>query len=316
LRESWSACEDDRITMCSNEISSDVCTPAGLESLWTLPSRSTTITLSLRRHPHRDAVQIRGIVRLDALGSDRGRTGITGLRRLSGRQYDAVVCATPMPAPRRPVGQWLTIRGAGAQALAGLELPASGCGQVVGADARGRAVAVSLFGPGVVRVEVHGTLHLAQQVVLRSLALGARVRVHSTRAGAWREMVEAVGDVGRLQAIGTSGGAEIAPRRDYSVEIYDGLPEQSVRGARTVIVVSPPHSLVSKDADIRLQLINGHRDEVLVTTRTGSTMVTMVASDEEMRFIGSSLDVTEPVDVHGWADHPDRPDPGWSTRQE
>lgn len=129
-------------------------------------------------------------------------------------------------------------------------------------------------------------------------------------------MVEAVGDLGRLQAIGTSGVAETAPRRDYSVEIYDGVPEQSARGAVTVIVVSPPHSPVSADADVRLQLLDGHRDEVLVTTRTGSTTVTMVASDEEMRFIGSSLDVIEAADVHGWADHPNQPDRGWSTEQE
>lgn len=300
LQESWEACRSGRLTLCSNNIEPAGYTSAGLDSLWTLSSRSTTITLSLRRHPQRDVIQVRGIVRLDALGPDPGLAGITGSRRLSGRQYDAVVCATPLPAPRRPVGQWLTVRGQGTHALIGLGLPASGCGQVVGADDRGHAVAVPLFGPGVARAEVHGTLHLAQQVALRSLALGARVRVHSTRAGSWRQMVEAVGDVARFQVIGV--GAETEPRRDYSVEIYDGMPEQSVRGAMTVIVVSPPHSPVSTDADVRLQLLDGHRDEVLVTTRTGSTTVTMVASDEEMRFIGASL--------HSQSDR------DWSTRQE
>ncbi|ANW66322.1 type VII secretion protein EccE [Mycobacterium sp. djl-10] len=302
VQESWSACHSGRLSLCSNDIEPGGYTCAGLDSLWTLPSRSTTITLSLRRHPQRDVIQIRGIVRLDVFGPDPGRALIGGSRRLFGRQHDAVACATPLPAPRRPVGQWLTVRGQGTHALTGLGLPASGCGQVVGADDHGNAVAVPLFGPGVSRTEVHGTLHLAQQVVLRSLALGARVRVHSTRAGSWRQMVEAVGDAASLHVIGA--GAESAPRGDYSVELYDGKPEQSVRGAMTVIVVSPPHSPVSTDADVRLQLLDGHRDEVLVTTRTGATTVTMVASDEEMRFIGASFD------------HHSRPDRDQFTRQE
>ena len=291
VQESWSACHHGRLELSSSGIEPALYTSEGLCSLWTLPSRSTTVTLSLRCHPKRESVDIRGIVRLDSFGRTRGRPGIPGLHHLSGRQHDAVVCASPLPAPRRPVGRWLTVPGEGTQALAGLELPASGCGQVIGADELGHAVAVPLFGPGVTRVEVHGTLHLAQQVALRSLALGARLRVHTRRVGAWRQMVEAVGDVGRLQAIGAeSAAAEPGPRRDYSVEMYDGVPEQSARGGMTVIVVSPSHSPVATAADVRLQLVDLNRDAVRVTTATGSATVTMVASEQEMRFIGSSLD--------------------------
>ena len=36
-------------------------------------------------------------------------------------------------------------------------MPASGCGQVIGADDHGRAVALSLFGPQIRRVEIAGT---------------------------------------------------------------------------------------------------------------------------------------------------------------
>ena len=278
--------------------------------MWNLPSGSTTVTLSLRRDEQRDAVELRGIVRLDSLG--RGRAGHVGLRQLSGRQFDALLCALPLPTPRRALDQWMTARGneGGAPPLAGLELPASGCGQVVGADEYGRAVALSLFGPSVARVELHGTLHLAQQVVLRSLALGARVRVHTRRTGAWREMVDAVGDVNQLQATGIDRGAiEAASPRDYSVEMYDGEPEQPVRVGMTAIVVSPTHSPPSRPADVRLQLLDQDSDEVLVTTRTGSATVTMVATDEEMRYIGSSFDVADPVGTREWTD--DRDQPAW-----
>jgi len=72
--------------------------------------------------------------------------------------------------------------------------------------------------------------------------------------------------------------------------MYDGVSEQSARGGRTVIVVSPTHSPVAAAADVRLQLVDVDRDVVRVTTAAGSATVTMVASDQEMRFIGSSLD--------------------------
>ncbi|MET0474244.1 MAG: type VII secretion protein EccE [Mycobacterium sp.] len=332
LDETWAACHSGRFRLRSYGIAPAACTSEGLGSLWTLPSRSTTVTLSFRRAEHRDAVELRGIVRLDSFG--RGQPVHPGLRRLSGRQFDALVCALPMPSPRRPVGEWMTVRNGdeGAQALAGLELPASGCGQVVGADERGRAVALSLFGPRVTRVEVHGTLHLAQQVVLRSLALGARVRVHTRRTGAWRAMVEEVGDASQLQATGTDRGAiEAGSRRDYSVEMYDGEPEQPVRMGVTAIVVSPTHSPPSTAADVRLQLLDQDRDEVLVTTRTSSATVTMVATDDEMRYIGSSFDMEgtegredregredpeDRVDERGWTDEHDQPAWGWPSRQE
>ena len=294
IEESWTACQSGRLHLRSHEIEPATCTTEGLGTLWSLPSHSTTLTLSLRRGEHRDAVELRGIVRLDSLG--RGREGHPGVRRLSGRQFDALLCALPWPTPRRPVGQWFTVRGDNElPPLAGLELPVAACGQVVGADEQGRAIAVPLFGPRVVRVELHGSLHLAQQVVLRSIALGARVRVRTRRTGAWREMVEAVGDANQLQVVGPDRGVvDSAAQQEFSVEMFDGEPERPVRVGATAVVVSPSNSPPSTAADVRLQLLDEDRDEVLVTTPTTSVTVTMVASDEEMRYIGASFDVADP----------------------
>ena len=312
LDETWTTCHSGRFQLRSYGIAPAACTSEGLGSLWTLPSHSTTVTLSLRRNEQRDAVELRGIVRLDSFG--RSQPGDARLRPLAGRQLDALTCALPLPTPRGPLGQWMTGRDDGAQALTGLTLPASGCGQVVGADEYGRAIALSLFGPRVTRVELHGTLHLAQQVVLRSLALGARVRVHTRRSGAWRAMVDQVGDVNQLQAIGSGRDAiRAGSRGHYSVEMYDGEPEQPVRRGVTAIVVSPTHSPASAAADVRVQLLDEGTDEVLVTTRAGSATVTMVATDDEMRYIGSSFDL---VDEYGWVDEPGRPAWDWSSGQE
>ncbi|MDV3128472.1 type VII secretion protein EccE [Mycobacterium sp. 21AC1] len=317
LKETWATCHRGRFQLRSYGIAPTACTSDGLGALWTLPSRSTTVTLSLRRDEQRGAVELRGIVRLDSFG--HGRQPQAGLRQLPGRQFDALACALPLPTPRQPVGQWITVRDddEGAQTLVDLELPASGCGQIVGADEYGRAVALSLFGPRVTRVELHGTLHLAQQVVLRSLALGARVQVHTRRTGAWRAMVEEVGDENQLRVTGTDRGAiEAGSRRDYSVEMYDGEPEQPVRMGVTAVVVSPTHSPPSTAADVRLQLLDEDRGEVLVTTGTSSATVTMVATDEEMRYIGSSFDTVDRPDERGWTDYHDQPAWDWPSRQE
>jgi len=315
LQETWTACRDGRIELRSYGMESATCTPEGLGALWMLPSRCTTITLSLRRDEQREAVELRGIVRLDSLG--RGRTDHAGMRRLSGRQFDALLCALPLSTPKRPLGHWFTIRdGELGQSLGDLKIPAAGCGQVVGADEHGRAVALSMFGHRVARVELHGTLHLAQQVVLRSLALGARVRVHTRRTGAWREMVEAVGDTTQFMAIGADRGVlEAGARRDFTVEMYDGVPEQPVRVGTTAIVVSPSHSQPSTAADVRLQLRDQDRDEVLVTTPTGSVTVTMVASDDEMRYIGASYDVADLPNSRTWTADGDQPGADWLSRQ-
>lgn len=296
VEEYWTTCRSGRLHLRSHDIEPATCTTAGLGALWSLPSRVTTLTLSLRRGERHDAVEVRGIVRLDSLG--RGRDGHPGVRRLTGRQFDALLCALPWPTPRRPVGRWSPLRGDDeSPPQAGLELPVAACGQVVGADEHGRAIAVPLFGPRVIRVELHGSLHLAQQVVLRSMALGARVRVRTRRTGAWREMVEAVGDANQLQVVGPDRGVvDPAASQEFSVEMFDGEPERSVRVGTTAMVVSPSHSPPSTPADVRLQLLDEDRDEMLVTTRTASVTVTMVASDEEMRYIGASFDVADP----GW----------------
>jgi hypothetical protein len=148
-----------------------------------------------------------------------------------------------------------------------------------------------LFGPQIERVEICGTLHLAQQAILRSLALGARARVHTRRPAAWRDMVEEVGDKNLLRVTDFDRGAiQAGADRNYSVEMFDGVAEQAVRVGVTAILVKPPHATPSREADVSLQLIDADNDVVTVGTRSGSAVVTMVATDDEMRYIKSSID--------------------------
>jgi type VII secretion protein EccE len=285
LEETWDMCRDGRFRLCSFAVESEMLTTAGLGVLWTVPSYSTTVCLSLRGDDDPDLVKVRGLARFD---SDFGvPVNLPGLVHLRGYQFSALAGSLPIPEPTRPVEHWAY--GRRDADLGDLAVPASGCGQVIGADDEGRAVALPLFGPQIGRVEINGTLHLAQQAVLRSLALGARVLVHSRRPGMWRAMVEEVDDHDLLWVADFNRGAiQAGSDRNYSVEMFDGVPERSVRAGVTTVVVAAPKTAVTPTADVALELVSLADATVKVSTRAGSAVVTMVATDDEMRYIKAS----------------------------
>jgi type VII secretion protein EccE len=285
LEETWDTCRDGRFRLCSFAVEPHMLTTAGLGVLWTVPSYSTTVCLSLRAGEDTEVVKVRGLARFD---SDFGvPADLPGMIHLRGYQFSALACSLPIPEPNRPVEHWAS--GRRDTALRDLAVPASGCGQVVGADDEGRAVALPLFGPQIGRVEIAGTLHLAQQAVLRSLALGARVLVHTRRAGLWRAMVDEVNDHDLLWVTDFHRGAlQAGSERNYSVEMFDGVPERPVRAGVTSMVVATPNTAVSSTADVTLELISLADATVKVSTRAGSAVVTMVATDDEMRYIKAS----------------------------
>jgi acyl-CoA hydrolase len=70
--------------------------------------------------------------------------------------------------------------------------------------------------------------------------------------------------------------------------MFDGVPERSVRAGVTSIVVAAPNTAVSTSADVALELVSLADAAVKVSTRAGSATVTMVATDDEMRYIKAS----------------------------
>jgi type VII secretion protein EccE len=283
--ETWEMCREGQFRLCSFAVKPGLLTTAGLGLLWTVPSYSTTVCLTIREDTEHDLVKVRGLARFDSeLGVP---VDLPGLSHLHGLQFSALTASLPIAPPPRPVDQWAY--GHADSDLSDLAVPASGCGQVIGADEEGRAVALPVFGPQIDRVDICGTLHLAQQVVLRALALGARVLVHSRRPGLWRDMVEVVDRHDLLWVANFNRQAiQAGSDRNYTVEVFDGVPEQSVRAGVTSMVVTPPNTAVSPNADVTLELISLEHDTVKVSTRAGSAVVTMVATDEEMRYIKAS----------------------------
>jgi hypothetical protein len=295
VHETWEDCREGQFRLRSFAVPAEMTTNAGLGLLWTVPSYSTTVTLSLRNADDPELVRVRGIVRFDGDVPVSGRRPpIEGLRELPGEQYAALAASLPIPAPVGRVDQWSY--GHREIDLRELVVPASGCGQVIGADVHGRAIALPLFGTQVERVEISGSLHLAQQVVLRSLALGARTLVHTKRPALWREMVDQVGRTDLLWVTEFNRGAiQAGADRNYSVEVFDQVSDHPVRVGVTSIVVTAPGVPVTPRATVALEQVSPD-GTVRVSTSAGTAVVAMVATDEELRYLRASAN-TRPVDA-------------------
>lgn len=288
LHEDWLHCADGNYRMTSYALSTGILTTAGLSALWSVPSDATTVAISLRNSED-GRFAVGGTVRFDTFGT-LGAVPAEGLEPLAGRQFAALMSSLPLT--RRDGGPAPWSFGSHSADFAGIRIPAAGCGQVIGADDLGRAVALPVFGPRIDRVEISGSLHLVQQVVLRALALGARVLVHSNRSAGWRTMTDAVADARLLWVTDYNRGAlQAGSERNYTVAVFDGVADTATRIGVTSVVVHPPRSEPVGDADVTLRQLADDPDRVVVTTRTESTVVSMVATDEEMRYIGHSLRV-------------------------
>lgn len=289
VEQTWLTCREGHFQLRTYLVKPTMLTTSQLGLLWTIPSYSTTTCISLQHDERHDLVKVRGLARFDSYG--HSRIQLPGLQVLPGQQFSALLCTLPLPVRGRPIGHWSF--GRGEAPFTNLAIPASGCGQVIGADGQGRAVALPLFGAQVRQVDICGGLRLAQQVLLRSLALGARVRVHSSRPAAWRDMVAQVGDR-RLLWVADVGSAtmQAGSDRNYSVEVFDGVALQSVRVGVSTIVLQPAGRVPSADADVSLEQLDISTNSVKVSTRHRSSVVTMVATDEELRYLTTSLDAS------------------------
>ncbi|MFW0786682.1 type VII secretion protein EccE [Gordonia sp. CPCC 206044] len=257
-----------------------------LDTVWANAAVSTTITLRLRADPDGTPV-VGGLVRFAELPS-AGRTvdawpaGLTGL---PDHQFDALAAGLPIGAAGDLDRRLLVSRGTDADALLHtLRFPAGGCGQLVGADRVGRAVAVPLFAPAVESVTIVAGRHLLGQVLLRAIAVGASVTVHTVSPARWHRLVESVGDPSRLGL-----HPDRAPTHGHRVAVYDGLTAPPpLPGTTHVIVVDPddadpddtPVDHVAPGALV-LREIPGVPQEIRVITADTTITVTVVATAAE-----------------------------------
>lgn len=287
------------------QIGADMVGPRGLADIWAVPSLSTTVTLRLRPginrgDPHTelaDTVVLNAVVRFDTVEPPE-QPPLEGLRELYGNQLRILLDTLPVGYTGR-WGRDVAYRGTLA-ALTEFTVPTAGCGQLIGADDRGRGIAVPLIGEGTRQLEVIGTLDLAQQVILRATGLGAHAIVHTARPEAWQTMVRNLDAPQVLTIAPRAAGASYhppgpppmptAPYPSTTVLVFDGVPPVSHAGGATIVHVRQPHEPAgSIEADVSLIQDPAAPNRLTIRTPAVTTTVNMVTTREEMHYIGESL---------------------------
>lgn len=303
LVESPRSVEHNGIHFTSYQVDPELIGSADFTRVWATPSLATTLTVRLRpatargagaARPHRsadpaqqDRIAVSVLARFDT-ARELTEAPMPGLQPLPGKQYQAFLDSLPIGAPRLELGA-----GCGkADELAAVALPTAGCGQLIGADESGHGVAVPLVGYQMRRVEIIGGLQLAQQVILRAIALGAKVVVHTDRHEAWRTMVTNI-DAPQTLSIAAAWSAAVQQARSprgVNVIVFDGKTAGANTANTTTIVLRTADSAqpdaARVPADVTLTQRDGTTNLVDVQTTAGKITVRMVATPGEMRYIG------------------------------
>ncbi|RBY86117.1 hypothetical protein [Blastococcus sp. TF02A-26] len=128
-----------------------------------------------------------------------------------------------VPAPRLPAVHRDAVAGAGLTASTG------GGGLLIGTDEAGAPVPLVLFRPEPTSAVCVGGLALAQRLVLRALALRARVVVESSRPSAWQAFARlAAGTSGLVTVLEQRGGESAPPSPapgEHPTDELAGTPE-------------------------------------------------------------------------------------------
>ncbi|AJW39902.1 hypothetical protein NY08_1872 [Rhodococcus sp. B7740] len=294
LTQTWSTAPLPGASSTVFGIDCSAITAEDIATLWATPSLGTTMSFHLQ--PTRDT----GKVRVRGSCSFSARTPITkprvhALTSMSASQRDGILAQLPLAIP---VPKSLSpSRVLDISSVDELLLPVSGCGQLLGSDAGGHGVAVRLFGPGLSRVRVVGELYLAQQLLFRAIATGARVLVRTDRPHAWRALLDAIGAPDRLLVDGTT----FRSRPSYDViltDFADGsapIAQQELSGV-TVISLSEHVPRIGHTEQERstprpepdLTIVQPHASGDRIRVRSGPLDVelTLVTIPQETAFIG------------------------------
>ncbi|MEU7145829.1 type VII secretion protein EccE [Nocardia sp. NPDC046473] len=291
--EQWHTVRNDAVEMSGYTVRSGRLTSELLAGIWAVPGLSTLVRLRLTpvarsAAPGRtaDEVAVTALVRHDTNATAQGdrpeMPAELGLRRLTGRQRRILLDGghiDPATASSGPPA-----------ALARLAVPAAGSGQVIGATSDGFGVAVPLFGPAVRRVEIVGQLRLTQLMVLRAIAVGAKVIVHSTRPDAWSHLAAEVGEPTALSVSSPGGGAQHAAAA--TMIVYDGVGSAGQVAEATVVHVRAPGEVSAAVPGADVVLVESATDphEVTIRTARGVLTVRAVTIPEESRYLDAAPD--------------------------
>lgn len=251
-----------------------------LTSLWSVPSLATTVSVRLR--PGRTGNDVRvGVSFRRTTHAAATPLTLPGLISAQGTHRDSLLAHLPVSAAEldvlTPFGEIATER------LDSLCLPATGCGQLVGSSADGSAVTARVSGPGITDVHIAGEHYLAQQVVFRAVATGARVLVLTDRPHTWTTLVDAVGAPTRLRLGAQSSWTETG----FDTLVVDGVPVPPPRaGVTTVHVRHEPGSLPRSAPTVSIVQPGACGDHVVLTAGDRQFDLALVTVPSESAIIG------------------------------
>lgn len=261
----------------------------GIAEIWSTPTVSTTVAVRVRR---------------TAGTEPDGQVAVTATARFVARDTPAVAASPdllPLPGDRRRAWLFGLPRATGAlapepapyfgaiDALHDIPLPIAGCGQLIGADDSGMGVALPLVGGHVHRVEIIGSPLVAKQVILRAIALGASVVVHTDRHDEWKPMLTYVDVPQALTLASWSAGSQQAGSyRFATMVVFDGIaPTGHYSDATAVLLRDHGSEPTEFEPEITLIEDPDTANRVTVRTAAGETGVRMVATPDELRFVGA-----------------------------
>ncbi|WP_433205032.1 type VII secretion protein EccE [Nocardia sp. CA-107356] len=288
------------IHLTSYRIGTELINGDGFARVWAAPSMATTVTIRLRsaigdtrRRNAQTPIELDALVRYDTTVAPDSPPA-AGLRAIPGRQLWALLDSLPIST--RDV-QTTGYHGPLA-ALTGINVPTAGCGQLIGADDTGSGIAVPLVGDGTRRIDIVGSLHLAQQVILRAIALGANAVVHTSRPWAWQTMIQNVAAPHALSLTArTSTGRHATMTQDVphaaaTLLVFDGVPSTPPPGSATVVNIFDALAgplPVSAGADVTIVQHTSSAYGVTVHTPAAMTIARLVTTPTEQHYIGGAF---------------------------
>ncbi|MGB2950261.1 MAG: type VII secretion protein EccE [Rhodococcus sp. (in: high G+C Gram-positive bacteria)] len=268
-----------------------------LADVWATPSLSTTVSLRLTPGAADEQVNLSGFCNL-VTRSGAPALDAPGLSSMNGRHRLALLLTLPIAVPAP--GHTEPGRRIARTRASELSPPTSGCGQLLGSDASGHGIATRMHGRGVRSVLVAGELYLAQQLVFRAVATGARILVRTDRPHAWRPLVDSLATPDNLRI--DDGARRNGPSIDLVVQDFTdavdvGLPSR-FDGTTVLTLTEHPSLTPMRDPDVSIVQPGAAGDRVLVRTSRHDIELILVTIAQETAFIGRPRSVRNPVGTY------------------
>lgn len=251
-----------------------------LAQLWVSSSLGTTVTMRLRPSGTPGHVQVGAGCRFTTRTMPE-RMKFPGLISMRGRHREGLMANLPVAISQ--LDSLMPLDDFAIDELDALNLPPAGCGQLIGSDDYGHGITARIAGSGVAMVYVAGELYLAQQLIFRAVATGARVLIHTDRPEAWLSFIDSIATPDRLRIAGQNPRSE----GGFNTAVFDGVNALPPRaGVTAIYLYGEPDQWPGAEPDLSIIQPNALGDRIILSTSGTSIDLMLVTISAETAFIG------------------------------